>query len=95
MPRMRMRTIAETNSGTAVSESPVSVIARSVSRPCRSAATTPPRRLSGTTSTTATAASSSELTSEGPSSDQTVTLYWSELPRLPCRRCPIQEMYCV
>ena len=87
--------IAETNSGTAVSESPVSVITRSAMRPRRSAATTPPRMLSGTTSTNATAASLSELSSAGRSSDQTDTLYSSELPRLPWTNFEIQSPYCV
>ena len=94
-PKTRIRTIAETNSGTAVSESPVSVITRSVSRPRRSAATTPPRMLSGTTSTNATAASLSELTSDGPSSDETDTWYSPEVPRLPWTKFEIQLAYCV
>ncbi len=86
--------IAETNSGTAVSESPVSVITRSAMRPRRSAATTPPRMLSGTTSTNATAASWSELSSDGPSSDEIETLYSSDMPRLPCTNFETQLAYC-
>ena len=87
--------IAETNSGTAVNERPVSVIARSANRPRLSAATTPPSRLSGTTRTIASAASSSELTSEACRRDQTGTLYSSDIPRSPRTKCQIQLPYWV
>ena len=91
---MRMRTIAVTNSGIAVSERPVTVIRRSDIRPRRRPEIVPPRMLSGTTSTKATAASLSELTNAGPSRSETGTLYCSDVPRSPWRKLLNQSQYC-
>ncbi len=64
-PKTRMKTIAVTNSGIAVNETPVIVITRSVRLLRRRPAIVPPRMLSGTTITNATAASLSELMNDG------------------------------
>ena len=62
-PNTTMSTIPDTNSGTVVSESPVTEMTRSTGRPACSAAITPPMMPSGTTMTNASAASFSELIS--------------------------------
>ena len=93
-PKIRMRTIAVTNSGIAVSDRPVIVIRRSDMPPAPQAGDVPPRMLSGTTSTNATAASLSELTKDGPSRSETGTWYWSDVPRSPWTKWLIQSQYC-
>ncbi len=90
-----MNTIAVTNSGIAVNETPVIVITRSVRLPRRSPAIVPPMMLSGTTITKATAASLSELVNDGPRRLETATLYWSEVPRSPWTKWLIQSQYWV
>ena len=81
-----MKTIAVTNSGIAVNETPVIVITRSVRLLRRRPDTVPPMMLSGTTIRNATAASLSELTNEVPSRSETGTRYWYEVPRSPRRK---------
>ena len=93
IPKIRIRTIAVTNSGIAVSDRPVIVITRSVRRPRRRPESVPPRMLSGTTSTNATAASLSELASDGPRRSETGTWYWNDVPRSPRRKWLIQSQY--
>ena len=61
-----MKTIAVTNSGIAVNDTPVIVITRSVRLLRRRPAIAPPRMLSGTRITNATAASLSEFVNDGP-----------------------------
>jgi hypothetical protein len=54
-----------------VADKPPTVSSRSNERPCESPAAVPPKMPSGTTNTNATSASLSELTSAGPSSEDT------------------------
>src|SRR6266516_2700798 len=90
----RITTMLQTNSGTTVADRPPTVTSRSSGRPSASPATTPPRTPSGTTSTNATSASFSELSSAGPSSDDTGTRNESDSPSRPRAALDSQCQYC-
>ena len=94
-PNSRMKTIAVTNSGIAVNDTPVTVITRSVRLLRRRPAIAPPMMLRGTRITNATAASLSEFVKDGPRRLETETWYCNDVPRSPWTKWVTQSQYCV